>query len=195
MEAGAVGGRDAGARLLSCVLLGQAARGLGVARSAPLMPRPQPLAAERPPERGSTCPRAGRPGASLPITLHPLLVPVGPLIPGLRRWVDGAPGYPGFCCLGLHTTHISPFPHEGYIRLCNKMVTSGRGMGRALRGWVTPSQVSQNVLQQILESSVHNSVSLPQVTLSPRLYKNIHPQPQLPTQGAAVAAPALPPNK
>ena len=129
MEEGAVGGRDAAARLLSCALLGQAARGLGVARSAPLMPRPQPLAAERPPERGSTCPRAGRPGASLPITLHPLLVPVGPLIPGLRRWVDGAPGYPGSCRLGLRTTHMSPFPHEGYIRLCNKMVTSGRGMG------------------------------------------------------------------
>lgn len=127
MEGGALCGRDAGPRLLSCPLLGQAARGLGMARSAPLMPRPQPLAAERPPERGSTCPRAGRPGASLPITLHPLLVTVGPLIPGLRRWVDGGPGYPGSCRLGLHTTHILPFHHEGYIRLCNKMVTSGGG--------------------------------------------------------------------
>lgn len=109
--------------------------------------------------------------------------------------MDGAPGYPGSCRLGLHTTPMSPFPHEGYIRLCNKMVTSGRGMGGALRGWVTPSQVSQNVLQQILESSVHNSVSLPQVTLSPRLYKNIHPQPQPPTQGAAVCSPRLAPKQ
>ena len=37
MEEGAVGGRDAAACLLSCALLGQAARGLGVARSAPLL--------------------------------------------------------------------------------------------------------------------------------------------------------------
>lgn len=159
-----------------------------MARSAPLMPRPQPLAAERPPEKWSTFPRAGRPGHH-PV---PLLVPVGPLIPGLRRWVDGGPGYPGSCCLGLHTTHISPFHHEGYIRLHNKTVMSGRG---ALQGWGGPSQVSQNVLQQILESSVHNSVSLPQVTLSPHLEKNIHPQPQLPTRGTAVAAPASPPDK
>lgn len=83
--------------------------------------------------------------------------------------MDGGPGYLGSCCLGLHTTHILPFHHEGYIRLCNKMVTSGGGMGGPSRGGGAPSRVSQNVLQQILESSVHNSVSLPQVTLSPRL--------------------------
>lgn len=41
--------------------------------------------------------------------------------------MDGGPGYPGSCCLGLHTTHISPFHHEGYIRLHNKMVTDGGG--------------------------------------------------------------------
>lgn len=63
-----------------------------------------------------------------------------------------------------------PFHHEGYIRLCNKMVTSGGGWeGPSGGGWGAPSRVSQNVLQQILESSVHNSVSLPQVTLSPHL--------------------------